>query len=257
MNSGKHAGRSAAANARSGFTLIELLVVIAIISLLISILLPSMARGRAQAQQTKCAANLRQVSIGLCLYWTDWNGRVPYVVSPMTNAHFGQPDTVVPDAQADPFDRTLWPNSLPNVLMPRYLDEETRIFVCPTAVNGWPRGGSGPLRYTYREAAANQPSGAVAPAKTYVREHFGFLDGRMLADLKPDLTGNPIVDTQNLLPLRGTYLRDMITRADGVLIGPHRGGIQVINRSLNIEFRTQKITEDDLAPGGFTAGSQF
>ncbi|HXK85941.1 MAG TPA: prepilin-type N-terminal cleavage/methylation domain-containing protein [Phycisphaerae bacterium] len=70
---------------RSGFTLIELLVVVAIIALLISILLPSLARARELAKRTTCAANLNGIGKGLFTYATDGNQGMPIA------AH--QPDT--------------------------------------------------------------------------------------------------------------------------------------------------------------------
>jgi len=62
---------------RSGFTLIELLVVIAIISLLVSILLPSLQKAKELARQTVCMANLKSCGLSFVYYVEEWDGWIP------------------------------------------------------------------------------------------------------------------------------------------------------------------------------------
>ena len=65
----------------AGFTLIELLVVIAIISLLVSILLPSLNRARELARQAVCGSNLRGITTTAFLYLVDSKAHLPALAS--------------------------------------------------------------------------------------------------------------------------------------------------------------------------------
>ncbi len=62
-----------------GFTLIELLVVVAIIALLISILLPSLARARELAKRAVCAANLKGMGNAMNIYANENSDRFPVI----------------------------------------------------------------------------------------------------------------------------------------------------------------------------------
>jgi len=95
-----------------GFTLVELLVVIAIIAILAALLLPALAQAKAQARETYCKNNARQLSVALQLHVTDhghypvynldpevslenlfWHQSLqPYVAAGWTNDVFRCPD---------------------------------------------------------------------------------------------------------------------------------------------------------------------
>ena len=107
------AARATGDRRRTAFTLIEILVSVAIIALLISILLPSLARAREQARGSVCLSNLKQVGTGLTLYLADSKGRYPMHSSlkSQTTA-LGRP-------------RTRWPDSL-NRLM-----RSEAVYDCP------------------------------------------------------------------------------------------------------------------------------
>ncbi len=76
-------------NRRKGFTLIELLVVVAIIALLISILLPSLARAREITKRAVCASNLRGIGQAMKVYSNDnadWYPSTSYANPTSTDA---------------------------------------------------------------------------------------------------------------------------------------------------------------------------
>jgi len=95
-----------------GFTLIELLVVISIIALLIALLLPALAQAREAAHNVLCAANQKQIALGVLLYIEDHDGVVPVGLQP---------------GLQDPY----WPaRILPWV-------NNTDIYVCPQNIGGY------------------------------------------------------------------------------------------------------------------------
>jgi prepilin-type N-terminal cleavage/methylation domain-containing protein len=69
--------RSSAVRGRA-FTLVELLIVIAIISMLVTILAPSLARAKEYVHLTLCRNNHSVLTRGTLMYAEEWNGQLPF-----------------------------------------------------------------------------------------------------------------------------------------------------------------------------------
>ena len=63
---------------RAGFSLVELLTVIGVIGVLVAMLLPAMARARAEALRVRCMSNLRQLLQAQMMYVSESRSHLTY-----------------------------------------------------------------------------------------------------------------------------------------------------------------------------------
>ncbi len=112
--------------ARRAFSIIELLVVIGIISILIGLLLPTLAKARQQSRALACKAQLQNIGSAFQMYLNENAGWYPPA----------------------PYSPTFNPDRLPLVsdFLGRYLSDVARVWSCPADEEYFPQFG---LSYSY------------------------------------------------------------------------------------------------------------
>ena len=83
--------------ASGGFTTLELLVVVAVVALLASLLMPTLRKARALADERLCAGNLRGWGTGFLLYAAEHDGYLPHPDGRERNQPPGVPDPDHPE----------------------------------------------------------------------------------------------------------------------------------------------------------------
>lgn len=83
------------------FTLIELLVVVAVASVLLGILLPTLASAREAARRTRCLANLSGIGVGLQVYLNDHEDILPFAFPLDDSSVYGAPGQTPQELQPE------------------------------------------------------------------------------------------------------------------------------------------------------------
>jgi prepilin-type N-terminal cleavage/methylation domain-containing protein len=158
-------------NRRRGFTLVELLVVIGIIAVLISILLPTLARARSAADRTVCLSNMRQMAQALYMYAGQYKGAIPFA-DPKHNAGttyvVWRSAGTAPAGFIEQYTAEGWVG--PGCLFYTRIIKSPKTFYCPSMqVNGFtyqPRDWDNPgsyrfMGYLYRLFGEAEGNGAI------------------------------------------------------------------------------------------------
>ena len=146
-----------------GFTLVELLVVISIIALLMSVLMPALARVQKQARNSVCMSNLRQWSLMWSMYLDDNEG---YFLKRIYTF-------------LEPGEAPTWLN----LLRPYYLEPKMRL--CPSATKLFLEEGG---RFPF--AAYPHTDSKVGSGKT-VGDHHSYGQNHWLNDWESSPAGSP------------------------------------------------------------------
>lgn len=143
------------ASSHRAFTLVELLVVIGIIGVLISILLPTLAKARQRGITVQCASNLRQIAMGWQMYVQQYKGiappaRVPDIRGSRNLYDLGQGPTYRPrwyEMVGAVMKQYPFPTPFPANNDNREI--QNQLFLCP-AVPDWKNARNSAYGYNYQ-----------------------------------------------------------------------------------------------------------
>lgn len=233
------------------FTLIELLVVTSIITVLVSILLPSLGRAREQAKQLICRNNLRSIWTGVLQYTFANRDRMPFME-----------DINLTDPHADPFDPQY--KSTVGVMLSSYVNDGS--WKCPSAIRGFPDGGdSSDWKMTYWFRTAGELGkgvpfdktrwGTGGPLDPVVSNYVNF-DGRPMRLLsgRRHTPGNPLAPNKDQIgPWTFSFpiIADLIegSETQGRPKYPHYGAIE---KRLDLQ-KAREIFEQNSGAGRLPA----
>lgn len=216
-----------------GFTLIELLVVVAIIALLVSILLPSLARARDQSQRALCASQMHQQALGFSAYSAEHKQVLP--IRGAFSYNIREPaNWLWPGAS-----KTERPVVSVGSLYGKYSGKDLHFFYCPADINTtyekWYQtfmAGTATTPGSYAYAVPVPPSwyprddgkGWLSPPKeetNCVRDPRTTKNGNWWGDNMSDTKGDPYMGTRSY----STSIRNMKTVNR---INPFYGKVQAL-----------------------------
>ncbi len=168
---------------RAGFTLVEILVLVLVIAILAAIAFPIVSSARANARESSCQSNLKQIYAGYRLYAQDYNKKYPAKVKCLGASSF----RAVKD-----------PRSLVALLRP--YTKNAPIWVCPSAPPEHQKIGVSYMwtiaKYGTENAAQEKP-GPASANKALAWDNYIYREPTPIG-----AKGNPTSHSNKFSPLR-------------------------------------------------------